>query len=54
MASVPSRGRSQFALGAMLDGARLLRGPGGAHLGVERARVLLWLFVFYGVATGRS
>jgi hypothetical protein len=47
----PSRGRSQFALGAMLTGLAFCAVLVALTWGVERARVLLWLFVFYGVAT---
>jgi hypothetical protein len=47
----PSRGRSQFALGAMLTVLAFCAVLVALTWGVERARVLLWLFVFYGVAT---
>ena len=47
----PSRGRSQFALGAMLTALAFCAVLVALTWGVERARVLLWLFVFYGVAT---
>ncbi|MGZ4276624.1 MAG: hypothetical protein ACXVFT_22335 [Solirubrobacteraceae bacterium] len=50
----PSRGRSQFALGAMLTGLAFCAVLVALTWGVERARVFLWLFVFYGVATGAS
>jgi hypothetical protein len=47
----PSRGRSQFALGAMLSVVAFCVAVVALTWGVERARVLLWLFVFYGAAT---
>jgi hypothetical protein len=47
----PSRGRSQFALGGMLTVLAFCAVLVALTWGVERARVLLWLFVFYGVAT---
>jgi hypothetical protein len=47
----PSRGRSQFALGAMLTVLAFCAVLVALTWGVERARVLLWLFVFYGLAT---
>ena len=47
----PSRGRSQFAFEAMLLVVVFCAAIVALTWGVERARVLLWLFVVYGAAT---
>jgi hypothetical protein len=47
----PSRGRSQFAFGAMVAVLAFCGVVVALTWGVERARVLLWLFVFYAAAT---
>jgi hypothetical protein len=46
----PSRGRSQFAFGAMLSVLAFCGLVVALTWGVERARVVLWLFVVYGAA----
>jgi hypothetical protein len=47
----PSRGRSQFALGTMLTVVAFCVVVVALTWGIERARVLLWLFVVYGATT---
>jgi hypothetical protein len=47
----PTGGRSRFALGAMLSVLAFCTAVVALTWGVERARVLSWLFVVYGAAT---
>jgi hypothetical protein len=47
----PSEGRSQFAFGALVAVLAFCAVLVALTWGVERARVLLWLFVLYGIIT---